>query len=302
MTAESGGTTVLGKQVSDLQSGVTVGTSAITGTLIKNAGWESGPLEGEGYFMALKFTASNWNAYDSVRVGLNPSQGTGLVDILSDPDKNGVFKITNKDTQKFVIEARKGATTIRKEWSLSGLTLAEPEPPVVEVSAIFEGGVCSNQSSYNLEDSETPVSITQNLEIEDDSTLATGEYTGTISGTTNGNYIHLSLKDTVVPYFNSLTAPDFEFDGITISIRGSASNETVFSTSGWFAPDSSNLDHLAIPIKGSEEDPETGEPGPEVQADEITITLEAEYISGEEETGLQDIVMTYMVGGITINS
>lgn len=126
MAAESGGSTVLGKQVSDLQSDVTIGTNAITGTLIKNDGWESGPLEGEGYFMALKFTASDWNAYDSVRVGLNPSEGTGLVEVKTDPDKNGVFKITDKDEQNFVIETRSGATVIRKEYDLSGLTLSDP--------------------------------------------------------------------------------------------------------------------------------------------------------------------------------
>ena len=126
MAAESGGSTVLGKQVSDLQSDVTIGTNAITGTLIKNDGWESGPLEGEGYFMALKFTASDWNAYDSVRVGLNPSEGTGLVEVKTDPDKNGVFKITDKEEQNFVIETRSGATVIRKEYDLSGLTLSDP--------------------------------------------------------------------------------------------------------------------------------------------------------------------------------
>lgn len=76
--------------------------------------------------MALKFTASNWNAYDSVRVGLDPSEGTGLVEVKTDPDKNGVFKITNKATQKFVIETRSGATVIRKEYDLSGLTLSDP--------------------------------------------------------------------------------------------------------------------------------------------------------------------------------
>lgn len=184
MTAESGGTTVLGKQVSDLQSDVSVGTSAITGTLIKNEGWASGPLEGEGYFLALKFTASDWNAYDSVKVGLNPSEGTGLVDVLSDPDKNGVFKITNKATQKFVIESRKDETVVRKEYSLSGLTLQEPTPtPVVGTSKIWKGPEVTGTTYF---DGSGQVNVIQaNVQIEDDvqdlsNIQSTAE--GTISG------------------------------------------------------------------------------------------------------------------------
>ena len=125
MAPENGGTTVLGKQVSTLQTGVTIGDDAITGTLTKNDGWSSGPLKGPGYYLALKFTASDWDSYDSVRAGLDPSAQTGLVELLGDPDKNGVWKIKADLSQKFVLEARKGAVIIRKEYDLSGLTLQE---------------------------------------------------------------------------------------------------------------------------------------------------------------------------------
>jgi len=58
----------------------------------------------------------------SVKVGLDPSQGSGLVELLGDPDMNGVFKITNKDTQTFVVEKSDGITTTRQVYDLSGLT------------------------------------------------------------------------------------------------------------------------------------------------------------------------------------
>ena len=54
---------------------------------------------GAGNFIALKFTDIDETA-TSVKVGLDPSVSTGLVEIIDDPDKNGAFKITDKDTQK----------------------------------------------------------------------------------------------------------------------------------------------------------------------------------------------------------
>ena len=59
----------------------------------------AGPLSGDGHFLAVKFTADSWTPYSSVKIGLNPSQGTGLVEILSDPDKNAVLKVTDNESQ-----------------------------------------------------------------------------------------------------------------------------------------------------------------------------------------------------------
>lgn len=57
-------------------------------------------------------------------MGLEPSEGTGLVEIIDDPDKNGIAKITDKDTQKFkVIQSDdKGHRNIQT-YDLSGLTV-----------------------------------------------------------------------------------------------------------------------------------------------------------------------------------
>lgn len=60
---------------------------------------------GAGNFLVLKLSSDDWSAYTSVKCGLDPSAGSGLVEIKNDPDHNGVFKITNKDEQVFKIVA-----------------------------------------------------------------------------------------------------------------------------------------------------------------------------------------------------
>lgn len=82
---------------------------------------ETGPLAGDGNFLAIKFTADDWSGYTSVKVGLNPSAGTGLVELIDDPDKDGVFKITDKDTQNFEVVVSDGTTTSTFSYDLSGL-------------------------------------------------------------------------------------------------------------------------------------------------------------------------------------
>ena len=111
--------------VSSIQDiNVKVEGNAITGTLkylpLGNAitnEW------GAGNFMALKFTADDWTGYTSVKVGLEPSVSSGLVEILTDPDKNGVMKVTNKDSQVLTIIATDGTYTRTDRYNLSGLVL-----------------------------------------------------------------------------------------------------------------------------------------------------------------------------------
>lgn len=123
---EAGTTTVLGELVSDLQSNVAVGADAITGTLkyVEGyTGFSSDPELQDGNFLALKFTADDWSKFTSVKVGLEPSMGSGLVEIKNDPDKNGVFRVANTN-QKFKVVATDGADTTTKVYSLAGLVLA----------------------------------------------------------------------------------------------------------------------------------------------------------------------------------
>ena len=90
--------------VSSLQSGVNVANGAITGTL-KYMKADNGitSVWGKGNFLCLDFSAADWTAYKSVMVGLDNSAGSGLAELINDPDKNGLFKITNKDTQRLMV-------------------------------------------------------------------------------------------------------------------------------------------------------------------------------------------------------
>ena len=75
----------------------------------------------------MKFSATNWSNYTSVKVGVEPSYGTGLVELINDPDKNGVFKIADKDAQLFKVVCRNATTETVKTYSLNGLVLESDE-------------------------------------------------------------------------------------------------------------------------------------------------------------------------------
>ena len=97
------------------------GTS-ITGTLLKNEGWPSGTLAGEGYFLALTFDDIPQTA-TAVKVGLVPSaSGMDLQEL--DSDKDAVFKISDKNRQNLRVDVlgadNKKTTTL---YDLTGLTL-----------------------------------------------------------------------------------------------------------------------------------------------------------------------------------
>lgn len=121
---ESQGSSMYEVPVSSLQgSDVAVANGAITGTVK----WLSGSnaitnLWGEGNFLALK-----WGNIDpkatSLKVGLEPSAGTGMVECLDDPDHNGIFKISNKNIQQFKLVVSNGEHGGVQKYDLSGLTL-----------------------------------------------------------------------------------------------------------------------------------------------------------------------------------
>ena len=124
VAAEAAGTELFGTPVSDLQTNVSVSNGAITGTLkfYDDADADLVKAWGEGNFIALKFTNIDPNA-TSVKVGLDPSYGNGLVEIINDPDKNGAFKITDKDNQVFKVVTTEGTKTTTDTYTLSGLTV-----------------------------------------------------------------------------------------------------------------------------------------------------------------------------------
>lgn len=107
-----------------MQTDVEITGNKITGTLNY---CDSGALAtdwGAGYFLVLNWTDVDENA-TSLKVGLDPSAGSGLVEAIGDTDHNGVFKISNKFAQKFVIITSDGKTSTEQRFDLSGLTLGE---------------------------------------------------------------------------------------------------------------------------------------------------------------------------------
>lgn len=122
-----GSTDFWGTTASDMQSDVTVTGKAITGTLTKLTSGSLVDVWGEGYFLGLAFDDfSEGLTYEDVKVGLAPTEGAGMITL--DSDQMGVFKITDKDTQKLaVLQEKEGVGRLLELYDLSGLTFAEEE-------------------------------------------------------------------------------------------------------------------------------------------------------------------------------
>lgn len=114
---------VFGKNTSDLQDDIVVTDNKITGKLILNEGWESGPLKGEGYFITMTVGDVPEGA-TSVKMGLNPSQETGLVEL--DADLTGIYKVDDITQQvlqvQYTLDGENHVTT----YDLSELELVTP--------------------------------------------------------------------------------------------------------------------------------------------------------------------------------
>lgn len=121
---EDGDTDFWGTTASQMQSSISVSGNAITGTLTKLTSGQLVTDWGEGYFLALKFSDfADGLTYADVQVGLSPTEGAGMVTL--DSDMNGVFKITDKNTQKLaVLQAKDGVGRLIEFYDLSGLTLS----------------------------------------------------------------------------------------------------------------------------------------------------------------------------------
>ena len=115
--------TVYGVNVSDIQSGVAVGQKSITGT----SKWLNGSnaitdVWGTGNFVAITFDAADWTKYTSVKVGLLPTAGAGMQELIGHlDDLDSVFKITDKGEQVLRVVATNGTNTIINDYQLGEL-------------------------------------------------------------------------------------------------------------------------------------------------------------------------------------
>lgn len=111
----------------DFQDDVTVANGIISGTLkfIEGGLSPSGPLSGDGYFVALKWSDPDETA-TSLKVGLVPSaSGMEPQECIDDPDRNGVFKITDPKNQVLKIISSNDEHKTTQIFKLTGLELEE---------------------------------------------------------------------------------------------------------------------------------------------------------------------------------
>ena len=92
-----------------LQTDIEIEGDKITGSLkfIEGGLAPSGYLAGDGYFIALTWSEPKQaENITSVKVGLVPSAGSGMVEGIDDPDRTIVAKVDPALGQKFYIEQR----------------------------------------------------------------------------------------------------------------------------------------------------------------------------------------------------
>lgn len=113
---------LLGKQVDDLQSDITIGPDSISGTLkyvTGYTGFSSATAEQSGNYLALH--CDGIPSADEVTVEL--VGGTLGHPVQLDSDRIIVVRITDVNNQYIVITATKDGTTLSKTLYLTGLTL-----------------------------------------------------------------------------------------------------------------------------------------------------------------------------------
>ena len=119
--------TVFGKNVSDLQSDVTVTTNQVTGTLAyvtDFTGFSGDPELQEGNYLALSFdTDPTADKIEVEFVGALTNIGPQELD----SDKDICVRITNKDTQYLVATAYKNGEVTRRTIRLDQLVLEPKE-------------------------------------------------------------------------------------------------------------------------------------------------------------------------------
>lgn len=134
LSAVADSETLFDTPVTDIQSNVAVSDGKITGTLKHLDSGDIVDSWGAGYFVAVQLAGIDSRA-TSVKVGMRPTyphggtvpvdDDSGLVEIINDPDLNGVFKVTDKATQKFKVVSTDGTNTTTDIYDLSDLRLAE---------------------------------------------------------------------------------------------------------------------------------------------------------------------------------
>lgn len=154
---------MFGTPVSDLQENdVAVADNAVTGTLKYLASGQLVDRWGAGNFLAIQFAWDDSRITD-VKVGLNPSAtGMELQSIFDDPDRNGAWKITDKGTQKFIIETYAGDKVNVQTLDLSGLTCL----------STVTSGAKKNAGTAGIDTTKVTAKVAETTEVKDDAKAA----------------------------------------------------------------------------------------------------------------------------------
>lgn len=119
------GVSLLGKELTDLQSGVGIGSDTISGTLkyvTGYTGFSGDPAEQEGHYLALHIDTDT--AADSITVQLIGGDH-GPVEL--DSDRTNIFRIKNKQEKIKIVAKKDGYPDTVKIYDLSGVTLLPKE-------------------------------------------------------------------------------------------------------------------------------------------------------------------------------
>lgn len=116
------GVDLLGKLPEDLQTGITITSDQITGTLnyvTGYTGFSSDVAEQSGHYLALKFDATPVDAVTTVEI-----VGGTSGEVTLDADMLFVGLIKDAATQKIRVKTTANEKTVTKVYGLTGLTLA----------------------------------------------------------------------------------------------------------------------------------------------------------------------------------
>lgn len=119
------GVSLLGKELDDLQSGVGVGGSDITGTLkyvTGYTGFSGDPAEQSGHYLVLHIDTDVEGATIQVEL-IGGKHGP----VTLDSDRTLISRISNKSQKIKITASKEDYPTVTKTYTLGGLTLAPAE-------------------------------------------------------------------------------------------------------------------------------------------------------------------------------
>lgn len=116
-------TDLLGKSVTDLESGVVVSGNKITGALkyvTGYTGFSGDPTEQEGNYLALKYYIPDLTGYSIEVEVVGGTSGP----VTLDPDGLHIIRVLNKANKIKVTASKDGYPAFTKLFDMSGMTLA----------------------------------------------------------------------------------------------------------------------------------------------------------------------------------